>query len=95
VLVICGLLTVEWQSAMEVTLPADLTDQLQKELASGLYRNSDELFEQAVRHFLNERHHGAAQLEALRRSRGRSGRFVRASADPRRTVSRSLTLGIE
>ena len=37
---------------MEVTLPADLTKQVQQELASGLDRTSDELFEQAVRHFL-------------------------------------------
>jgi hypothetical protein len=40
---------------------------VQKELASGLYRNSDELFEQAARRFLDERHHGESQLEALRR----------------------------
>ena len=52
---------------MEVTLPADLTNQVQEELASGLYRSSDELFEQAVRHFLDERHRGESRLEALRR----------------------------
>ena len=52
---------------MEVTLPADLTKQVQQELASGTYRTSDELFEQAIRRFLDERHRGQQRIEALRR----------------------------
>ncbi len=40
---------------MDVTLPADLTKQVEQELASGHYRSRDELIEQAVRHFFDER----------------------------------------
>src|SRR5947209_6634251 len=35
---------------MDVTLPADLTIQVERELANGNYRSRDELIEQAVRH---------------------------------------------
>jgi Arc/MetJ-type ribon-helix-helix transcriptional regulator len=52
---------------MEVTLPADLTEQVEQELASGRYQRSDELIEQAVRHFLDERQRGQRRLESLRR----------------------------
>jgi Arc/MetJ-type ribon-helix-helix transcriptional regulator len=52
---------------MEVTLPADLTQQVREELATGLYRSSDELIERAVRHFLTERQRGQQRHEALRR----------------------------
>lgn len=52
---------------MNVTLPADLSRQVEQELASGLYRGSDELFEQAVRHFLDERQRAQRRLDALRR----------------------------
>ena len=52
---------------MEVTLPADLKKQVQQELASGRYRSSDELIEQAVRHFLEDRQRGQRRLDALRR----------------------------
>jgi Arc/MetJ-type ribon-helix-helix transcriptional regulator len=52
---------------MDVTLPADLTKQVEQELASGRYRSSDELIEQAVRQFLNERQRGQQRLDALRR----------------------------
>ncbi|MCZ2147264.1 MAG: type II toxin-antitoxin system ParD family antitoxin [Bryobacterales bacterium] len=52
---------------MEVTLPADLSKQVQQELASGRYRNADELVEQAVRSFLEERDRGERRLAALRR----------------------------
>jgi Arc/MetJ-type ribon-helix-helix transcriptional regulator len=34
---------------MDVTLPADLTKQVEHELSSGHYRSCDELIEQAVR----------------------------------------------
>jgi Arc/MetJ-type ribon-helix-helix transcriptional regulator len=43
---------------MEVTLPADLRKQVEKELASGRFQSPDELIQQAVRHFLDERQRG-------------------------------------
>ena len=52
---------------MEVTLPADLRRQVEQELASGRYQSRDELIEQAVRHFLDERQRGQRRLDALRR----------------------------
>jgi Arc/MetJ-type ribon-helix-helix transcriptional regulator len=52
---------------MDVTLPADLTKQVEQELASGRYQSPDELIEQAVRHFLDERQRGQRRLAALRR----------------------------
>jgi Arc/MetJ-type ribon-helix-helix transcriptional regulator len=52
---------------MDVTLPADLTKQLEQELASGNYRSCDELIEQAVRRFFDERERGQQRLDALRR----------------------------
>ena len=52
---------------MEVTLPADLSRQVEQELASGRYQSRDELIEQAVRHFLDERQRGQRRLDALRR----------------------------
>jgi Arc/MetJ-type ribon-helix-helix transcriptional regulator len=52
---------------MDVTLPADLTKQVEQELANGNYRSRDELIEQAVRHFFDERQRGKQRLDALRR----------------------------
>lgn len=52
---------------MEVTLPADLRKQVEQELASGRYHSRDELIEQAVRQFLDERQRGQRRLDALRR----------------------------
>ena len=52
---------------MEVTLPADLRKQVEQELASGRYHSPDELIEQAVRHFLDERQRSQRRLDALRR----------------------------
>ena len=52
---------------MEVTLPADLRKQVEQEHASGRYQSRDELIEQAVRHFLDERQRGQRRLDALRR----------------------------
>jgi Arc/MetJ-type ribon-helix-helix transcriptional regulator len=52
---------------MDVTLPADLSKQVEQELASGGYRSPDELVEQAVRHFLDDRRRGQRRLDALRR----------------------------
>jgi Arc/MetJ-type ribon-helix-helix transcriptional regulator len=57
---------------MDVTLPADLKSQVEQELASGRYQSSDELIEQAVRHFLDERQRAQRRLDAL----GRIGRAV-------------------
>jgi len=55
------------ETAMDVTLPADLRKQLEQELASGRYQSTDELIEQAVRHFLDDRQRGQRRLDALRR----------------------------
>jgi Arc/MetJ-type ribon-helix-helix transcriptional regulator len=52
---------------MDVRLPADLRKQVEHELASGRYRSSDELIEQAIRHFFDERQRGQQRLDALRR----------------------------
>ena len=52
---------------MDITLPADLREQLEQELASGLYQSPDQLIEHAVRQFLEERQHGQRRLDALRR----------------------------
>jgi len=52
---------------MDVTLPADLTKQVEQELADGHYRSRDELIEQAVRQFFDERQRGQQRLDALRR----------------------------
>lgn len=52
---------------MEVMLPADLRKQVEQELASGRYQSRNELIEQAVRHFLDERQPGQRRLDALRR----------------------------
>lgn len=70
--------------ATEVTLPGDLRKQVEHELASGLYQSRDELIEQALRHFPDERQRGQRRLDALRRiGQALSGRPVRASADSR------------
>lgn len=52
---------------MEVTLPADLSEQVDQELAAGRYRGADDLIEQAVRRFLSEAQRGQGRLETLRR----------------------------
>ena len=52
---------------MDVTLPADLTKQVERELANGNYQSRDELIEQAVRHLFDERQRGQQRLDALRR----------------------------
>ena len=52
---------------MDVTLSADLRNRVEQELASGRYRSRDELIEQAVRHFFDERQSGQQRLDALRR----------------------------
>lgn len=52
---------------MDLTLPADLRKQVEQELASGRYRSRDEVIEQAVRHFFDERQRGHQRLDALRR----------------------------
>ena len=52
---------------MEITLPADLRKQVEQEPASGRYQSRNDLIEQAVRHFLEERQRGQQRLDALRR----------------------------
>ncbi len=52
---------------MDVTLSADLRNRVEQELASGRYRSRDELIEQAVRQFFDERQRGQRRLDALRR----------------------------
>jgi Arc/MetJ-type ribon-helix-helix transcriptional regulator len=52
---------------MDVPLPADLTKQVEQELVNGHYRSRDELIEQAVRQFFEERQRGQQRLNALRR----------------------------
>ena len=52
---------------MDITLPTDLKKQVERELAAGRYRSPDELIEQAVRYFLEERQRGQQRLDALRR----------------------------
>jgi Arc/MetJ-type ribon-helix-helix transcriptional regulator len=52
---------------MDVSLPADLTERLQQEVAAGHYPNTNAVIEHALRRFLEEQHRGADRLEALRR----------------------------
>jgi len=52
---------------MEVTLPADLNEHLQHELASGRYRGTDDIIERAVRHFFENIQRGQRRVDALRR----------------------------
>src|SRR5882672_1579933 len=52
---------------MEVRLPADLTRQVERELATGRYHTSDQLIEEAVRYFLEDRERSQRRLDALRR----------------------------
>jgi len=52
---------------MEVTLSADLEQQVEQEIASGQFHSAEELIEQAVRQFLTEQQRGQRRLEALRR----------------------------
>jgi len=52
---------------MEITPPADLRRQVEQELTSGRYENSDQLIEEAVRYFFDERERGQRRLDALRR----------------------------
>lgn len=52
---------------MNVTLPADLSKQVDQELASGRYQSRNQLIEEAVRHFFDERQRGQQRLAALRR----------------------------
>jgi len=52
---------------MDVTLPVDLRKQVGQEFATGRYHSSDELIEQVVRYFLDDRQRGQRRLDALRR----------------------------
>ena len=52
---------------MDITLPEDLRKQVEQELASGNYHGFDQLIEEAVRYFLDDRQRGKRRLDALRR----------------------------
>lgn len=52
---------------MEITLSGELRKQVEQELASGRYESRDELIEQAIRYFLDDRQRGERRLNALRR----------------------------
>ena len=52
---------------MDVKLPADLTKQVEQELVNGHYRSRDELIEQAVRDFFDQRQRAQQRLDAVRR----------------------------
>lgn len=52
---------------MEVTLPVDLSTEVERAVASGQFDSRDELIQQAIRLFLDERRRGQRRLEALRR----------------------------
>ena len=52
---------------MDVTLPADLREQVEQELANGGFGSPEKLIERAVRYFLDERQRGQHRLDALRR----------------------------
>jgi Arc/MetJ-type ribon-helix-helix transcriptional regulator len=49
---------------VEVTLPPDLNKRVEQELASGRYPSREDLIEQAVRYFFDERQRGQHRLEA-------------------------------
>ena len=52
---------------MNVTLSTDLQKQLAQELASGGYKRVNDLVEQAIRRFLDERQNAQRRLKALRK----------------------------
>lgn len=52
---------------MEIILSPELEEQLQRELATGRYKNRDELVESAVRQFLSEQQQAERRIAALRR----------------------------
>jgi Arc/MetJ-type ribon-helix-helix transcriptional regulator len=51
---------------VQVALPADLTNEVQRELASGRFRNAEELVVEALRRFLEDEQRGRRRLDALR-----------------------------
>lgn len=51
---------------MEVTLPADLKNQVDQEIAAGHFNSPDELIERAVRLFLLEEQRAASRIAAPR-----------------------------
>jgi Arc/MetJ-type ribon-helix-helix transcriptional regulator len=52
---------------MDVSLPADLRSQVEQELASGRYANSDQLITDAMRQFFDERNRDRQRHDSLRR----------------------------
>lgn len=52
---------------MEITLPAELRTQLEREMARGSYLDVDQLIAEAVRQFFDDRQRGEERLRALQR----------------------------
>ena len=52
---------------MEITLPAELRTQLEREMARGIYLDVDQLIAEAVRQFFDDRQRGKERLRALQR----------------------------
>ena len=52
---------------MNITLPVELSKQVERELVSGRFQSPGELIEQAVKQFLDDGHRGQRRLESLRR----------------------------
>jgi Arc/MetJ-type ribon-helix-helix transcriptional regulator len=52
---------------MDVRLPADLNKQVAQEIASGRYSSSEQLIEEAVRRFFDDRQREKRRLATLRR----------------------------
>ena len=52
---------------MDVLFSADVSKQVEREVASGRFQSPDALIDEAVRYFLDARERGHQRLEALRR----------------------------
>jgi Arc/MetJ-type ribon-helix-helix transcriptional regulator len=52
---------------MDVRLPSDLNRQVAQEIASGRYSSSEQLIEEAVRRFFDDRQREERRLATLRR----------------------------
>lgn len=52
---------------MDITLPSDLRQRFEQEIASGRYQDSNQLILEAVRYFLDDCERGQRRLDVLRR----------------------------
>ena len=84
---------------MDISLPSELTERLQQEVAYGHYPSTNAVIEHAVRRFFEEQHRGADRLEALRRigaavdQAGLYERVLLPDSERRVCLSSSWTLG--